>query len=101
MSRIGIDARLPAELMFMENFYQSQTLSPARLLNSSYRDPHAEVTVISALPELIEYYITRWQHFRLLSTFNEEFYRPDNGLEVFRQAPELLLEKIHRNRYTV
>ncbi|MFP7754476.1 NAD-dependent epimerase/dehydratase family protein [Thermodesulfobacteriota bacterium B35] len=101
MSRIGIDARLPAELMFMENFYQSQTLSPARLLNSSYRDPHAEVTVISALPELIEYYITRWQHFRLLSTFNEEFYRPDNGLEEFRQAPELLLEKIHRNRYTV
>ncbi len=101
MSRIGIDARLPAELMFMENFYKTQTLSPARLLNSSYRDADEDVTVISFLPELIEYYITRWQHFRLLSTFNEEFYRPDNGLEEFRQAPDRLLEKIHRNGYTV
>ena len=99
MSRIGIDARLPAELMFMENFYKTQTLSPARLLNSSYQDPYSDVTVISFLPELIEYYITRWQHFRLLSTFNEDFYRPDNGLEEFRQAPDRLLEKIHRNGY--
>lgn len=95
MSRIGIDARMPAELLFMENFYKSQTLSPDRLLQSSYGDPFADISVFSRLPAMIEYYISRWEHLNLISTFNPELYDPKRRLDSFLHNPEELLNQIH------
>lgn len=95
--RIGIEARMPGELMFLENFYKSQTLSVEKLYKSSYKDPLPQTTIYSELPELIEYYLTRWQHLNLITTFNKEFYAPENTLDDFKNNPKKLLTYIHQN----
>ena len=69
----GISVRLPPELIFMENFYKSQTLSSQKLRNSSFVDPHPDATIYTALPSLVVYYLMRWGHLNLITTFNEEF----------------------------
>lgn len=92
LNRIGVEARMPGELMFLENFYKSQTLSPARLLASSYREIQPEVTVYSKLPDMIEYYMTRWQHLNLISYYNRQFLDPGQRQEVFVNDPSRLLE---------
>jgi len=98
LGRIGIEARMPGELMFLESFYKSQTLSAEKLLRSSYQDPQPQTTVYSALPKLIEYYLTRWEHLNLITTFNKEFYRPKNRLDEFTTNPSNLLAAIHKER---
>jgi len=95
MGRLGIDARMPAELMFLDNFYQSQTLSSAKLQQSSFPDPLPQETVFSVLPELIEYYVTRWEHLNLISSFNEDYFDPQHETDEFISDPEKLLEKHH------
>jgi nucleoside-diphosphate-sugar epimerase len=92
LSRIGVEARMPGELMFLENFYQSQTLSPARLLASSYQGFQPEVTVYSKLPEMIEYYLTRWEQLNLISSYNREIFDPGHRREIFVNDPCRLLE---------
>jgi len=69
----GISVRLPPELIFMENFYKSQTLSTRKLRNSSFVDPIRDETIYTALPSLVVYYLSRWGHLNLITTFNEEF----------------------------
>ncbi len=69
----GISVRLPPELIFMENFYKSQTLSSQKLRNSSFVDPFPDETIYTALPSLVVYYLSRWGHLNLITTFNEEF----------------------------
>lgn len=101
LAGIGIEGRMPAELMFLDGFYRSQTLSPEKLLASSYRDPAGDSTVYSRLPALIEYYITRWEHLNLISTFNEEFFDPRRRAEEFLRCPDKLLEKIHQSKDTL
>ncbi len=98
LNRIGIEARMPGELQFLEKFYTSQTLSAKKLLQSSYQDPNPHATIYNELPELIEYYITRWEHLNLISTFNKEFYTPKNGLGDFTENPNKLLRDIHGSR---
>jgi len=95
LSIISVDARLPAELMFLENFYQSQTLSTAKLAATSYGVPDRETTIYTELPAMIEYYLTRWGHLNLISSYNESFYHPKLRTEEFRRAPHRLLEAIH------
>ncbi len=92
----GIEARLPAELMFMENFYKTQTLSPKKLLASSWQDPFPEATVFTYLPEMIEYYVTRWGHLNLVESFNPEFYDPKMRADQFQREPEKLMDAIHQ-----
>jgi nucleoside-diphosphate-sugar epimerase len=93
LSRIGVEARMPGELMFLENFYQTQTLSAQHLLNSSYHDPAADkVTVFSKLPDMIEYYLTRWEHLNLISSYNREAFNPSHKVEVFIDDPARLLK---------
>ncbi|MCK4838815.1 MAG: NAD(P)-dependent oxidoreductase, partial [Desulfobulbaceae bacterium] len=93
LSRIGVEARMPGELMFLENFYKTQTLSAARLLNSSYRSPATDqVTVFSKLPDMIEYYLARWEHLNLISSYNREIFDPIHRVEVFENDPGGLLE---------
>lgn len=95
MGRLGIEARMPAELMFLENFYESQVLSATKLNRSSFRDPFPQETVFSNLPDLIEYYLTRWEQLNLISAFNKEFFDPAHQVDEFLLAPESLLHKHH------
>lgn len=95
MARIGIEARMPAELMFLENFYESQVLSTDKLKQSSFRDPFPQETIFGNLPDLIEYYLTRWEQLNLISGFNKEFFDPAHQVDDFLIAPESLLHKHH------
>lgn len=96
--RIGIEARMPGELMFLESFYQSQTLSVKKLLQSSFEDPRSETTVYSVLPEFIQYYLTRWESLNLIVDFNKEFYGVKNRLDDFVKQPSDLLAAIHKEK---
>lgn len=96
LRRIGIEARLPAELIFMESFYKTQTLSAAKLESSSFVDPVPGMTVLAYLPEIIEYYLTRWEHLNLIEPFNKEFFDPKKRANDFLRSPETLLESIHQ-----
>ena len=101
MIRIGIEARIPAELMFIENFYKSQTLSSKKLEDSSYKDPAPKVTVFTELPAIIEYYLTRWKHLNLLSISDENQKRHQNWILDFQDSPTTLLDNLHNNKFTV
>ncbi len=94
LSRIGVEARMPGELMFLENFYKTQTLSPARILGSSYKGLEPEVTVYTKLPDMIEYYLTRWEQLNLISNYNREVFDPGHRREVFVNDPQRLLETV-------
>jgi nucleoside-diphosphate-sugar epimerase len=91
----GITVRLPPELMFLENFYQSQTLTCDKLQESSFVDPFPDETIYTVLPELVIYYLTRWGHLNLITTFNEEFFGSNELEEDFRYHPRELLTSIH------
>lgn len=91
LGRIGIEARMPPELMFLENFYRTQTLSPRRLLASSFVDPNPMATVFTELPMLIQYYLTRWEALNLITPFDKEFFDPRQRAEFFLSEPERLL----------
>ncbi|MEW6427429.1 MAG: NAD(P)-dependent oxidoreductase [Thermodesulfobacteriota bacterium] len=97
LNGIGIEARMPAELLFMEQFYQSQTLSPRKLVNSSYGDPFAKTTVFTRLPAIIEYYISRWEHLNLITSYNPEHFDPKKRIDTFINTPERLLDTIHQH----
>lgn len=96
ITRLGIEARMPAELMFLKNFYETQTLSADKLRRSSFSDPDPEATIFTELPELIEYYVTRWEHLNLIEPFNKEFFDPRRRAEEFLHTPDQLLQEIHR-----
>jgi nucleoside-diphosphate-sugar epimerase len=97
LRKFGLKASLPPELIFISHFYRTQTLSSRRLRESSFVDPFPEETVYSRLPEMIIYYLTRWSHENLISTYNQEF-TPDRGIEEdFRFRPGELLDSIHRD----
>lgn len=96
-AKIGLKASLPPELMFLESFYKSQTLSCRKLLNSSFQDPTPEETVYTRLPELVIYYLTRWSLQNLISTFSESMIK-ETSLDIgFRQEPQVLLKSIHQD----
>lgn len=92
---VGIDAKMPAELMFLSQFYETQTLNVSKLESSSFIDPWPEQTVYSKLPDIIEYYISRWEHRHLISGFNDEFFEPSGDVQQFINSPEHLLKEIH------
>lgn len=95
LSWFGISVRLPPELMFLENFYKSQTLNSDKLMNSSFVDPFPDETLFTVLPKLVIYYLTRWGHLNLITTFNEEFFGCNDLEEDFLSSPTELLESIH------
>lgn len=99
LSRIGIEARMPGEIQFLENFYETQILNVKKIQNSSFNDAYPQETVFSFLPKLIEYYITRWENLNLIHTFNKEFYDSEkHRIDEFRKTPGDLLEKIHSEK---
>jgi len=97
LGRVGVQARMPAELMFLENFYTTQTLSGAKLEATSYGNPDADTTVFTELPDMIRYYLTRWEHLNLISSFNRDLFDPGKRTDEFIHSPGKLLETMHRN----
>lgn len=91
----GITVRMPPELMFLENFYKTQTLSNNKLKKSSFDDPKPNETIFTALPRLVIYYLTRWGHLNLITTFNEEIFGYNDLIDDFQHSPEELLNNIH------
>ncbi|HBI14845.1 MAG TPA: epimerase [Desulfobulbaceae bacterium] len=98
LNRLGIEARLPPELMFMENCYATQTLSTAKLKGSSYGIPEPETTVFTELPAIIDYYVARWAHLNLVPAGNVCFVDPLKQAEGFAHNPQHLIEAIHSGR---
>ena len=107
-NRIGYKAHVPAEMIFLENFYKTQTLSCQKLKNSSFVDPNPRATIFTELPSLIKYYIARWEHLNLFSSFSSKDYNlshpeqekfgPDEELaEEFMNSPRKLLDSIHKD----
>ncbi len=94
-AKFGLVAYMPQELMFLESFYRTQTLSSTKLQQSSFRDPMPEETVFTRLPELTSYYLTRWREQNLFSGSYPQA-GDVNALDYdFRNNPKVLLERIH------
>ncbi|MEW6594997.1 MAG: NAD-dependent epimerase/dehydratase family protein [Thermodesulfobacteriota bacterium] len=94
LTRVGIEARMPAELMFLKNFYETQTLAADKLLRSSFADPLPAATVFTELPRLIQYYLTRWEQLNLITPLAGEFFDPRNPSDLFVNAPGRLLARV-------
>lgn len=95
MRKFGLKASLPPELIFIRHFYTTQTLSARKLRESSFVDPLPGETVYTRLPDMIIYYLTRWGHQNLISTYNVEIELDRSIEEDFVHAPVKLLESIH------
>jgi len=106
-NRVGYKAHMPAEMIFLENFYKTQTLSCEKLKRSSFVDPKPNATIFTELPALINYYLARWEHLNLFSSFSskdftgqplyEKKVNPTDELaEEFMYSPDKLLDTIHR-----
>jgi hypothetical protein len=81
--------------MFLDSFYKPQTLSSEHLQQSSFIDPLPEETIFTRLPELVVYYLTRWSHENLISTFNEKM-AIDKSVEYnFVNNPQALIDQSH------
>ncbi len=101
LNKVGIEARLPAEMMFMENCYYTQTLSTKKLRNSSFGLPTPEKSIFTELPTIVEYYIRRWEHLNLIKEYNICFYDPLKQAQKFSTEPSSLLEEIHSEKIPV
>jgi nucleoside-diphosphate-sugar epimerase len=95
LRRIGLKATLPPELMFLDNFYKPQTLSTRKLEESSFVDPMPEETIFTRLPELVVYYLTRWSHENLISTFRDTLDRDRSIGQIFSHNPGQLIDLVH------
>jgi dTDP-4-dehydrorhamnose reductase len=95
LRRIGLKATLPPELMFLESFYKPQTLSSERLKKSSFIDPMPEESIFTRLPELVVYYLTRWSHENLISTYNENLEMKKPVEQNFMSNPQKLINDMH------
>jgi nucleoside-diphosphate-sugar epimerase len=96
LGKTGVEIRLPAELMFMKNFYETQTLSTEKLEKSSYQDLTPEVTVFTELTSIIYYYLLRWKHLNRITTFDDGFEDSSKPAGEFMTSPETLLETINK-----
>ena len=95
LTRLGMKASLPPELMFLGAFYRTQTLSCRRLAESSFVDPFPEETVYIRLPEILGYYLRRWSQQNLITSFDDRFHFDDTVRHDFKHNPQALLDSIH------
>jgi len=95
LRRIGLKATLPPELMFLDSFYKPQTLSSERLMKSSFIDPMPDESIFTRLPELVVYYLTRWSHENLISTYNENLEIEKSVEQTFINNPQKLIDELH------
>ncbi len=92
---LGVAVSLPPELIFLDNFYKTQTLSNKKLRDSSFIDPFPNETILSMVPELIYYYLIRWGRLNLISTFNEEYLSYSEQEIDFLSFPQNFLNSMH------
>ena len=97
LTKIGLKATLPPELMFLNAFYRTQTLSGEKLATTSFVDPMPDETVFTRLPEMIMYYLTRWSHQNLITTFDDKLEHDLTIEDQFKNSPQDLLDAIHRD----
>lgn len=97
LRKVGLKAQLPPELMFLDSFYKSQTLSCERLMSSTFVDPLPEETIFTRLPALVVYYLTRWSHENLITTFDEELENAFFIEEDFQKNPLAIIQSVHRD----
>ncbi len=97
LTKVGLKADLPPELMFLGAFYRTQALSCEKLDKSSFVDPMPNETVYTRLPEMMTYYLTRWTRQNLITTFGEKVEFNSQIQEEFKNNPVGLLESIHRD----
>ncbi len=90
-TKIGIEARAPAEAVFLKSFYQSQVLSSERLRRSSWVDPSPGATILNQLPALIQYYVRRWESLNLIAKRSSTAPDPRAVAQRFLYEPEVLL----------
>jgi nucleoside-diphosphate-sugar epimerase len=101
LSRFGVKALVPPEALFLENFYKTQTLSSEKLRQSSFVSPNPGATIFAELPSLIDYYLSRWEHLNLFTTYeNKDFVCPHNKSEEFLNSPQDLLRTTHADGIT-
>ncbi len=94
LRRIGIESKMPPELMFLKNFYQTQSLSATKLGQSSFVDPDPGATVFTELPRLIQYYLTRWEDRNLIVPYDKIFFDPSKRTDIFLNDPEQILASL-------
>lgn len=97
LRRIGIESKMPPELMFMKNFYQTQSLSATKLRQSSFVDPNPQATIFTELPMLIQYYLTRWENLNLIVPYDKIFFDPGKRAEIFVNDPEQILASLEED----
>lgn len=99
LGRIGVEVRLPAELMFLEYFYKTQVLSVEKLQKSSYGVRNSELSIYTELPDIIDYYYKRWQHLNLISHGKSEMFDgAQKGITEFIQSPQSLINDLHQGK---
>ncbi len=94
-AKIGVETRMPPELMFLENLYETQTLSVDKLKSSSFKDPYPDQNILTELPHIIDYYIKRWTELQLISHSRFGGQKRDKQVQAFKDDPETLLCEIH------
>ncbi|MFH2124440.1 MAG: SDR family oxidoreductase [Pseudomonadota bacterium] len=97
LSKIGLKANLPAELMFLDSFYKTQTLSSNKLHQSSFCDPFPDETLCTKLSALLIYYLIRWSQQNLIATFSEFTSHANTIDSDFQNDPQTLLDSIHQD----
>lgn len=99
LGRIGVEIRMPAELLFLKNFYQSQSLSSEKLNKSSFVDPSPDTTVFTELKSMVDYYLVRWKHLNRITDFENEFKNSTKQGREFQNAPIDLLKSITQKSF--
>jgi len=95
LSRLfGVETQTPAERIFLRNFYESQTLSCEKLCGSSFVDPDPEATIFTELPELIRYYVRRWEQLNLVGSRRSKVANAESKLAEFTRSPDQLVSTI-------
>jgi nucleoside-diphosphate-sugar epimerase len=97
---IGIEARLPAESLFIEDFYESQTLSCDSLRRSGFVDPDPDATIFTALPALLAYYVRRWELLNLIVRRDASAPDAQGRAALFLRSPERLLAEVLDDQQT-
>lgn len=96
MRNFGLKASLPPELIFVRNFYTTQTLDTTKFKRSSFKDPLPDESVYTRLPEMVIYYLTRWSHQNLITTYDEEIKLDSTFQQDFKHRPISLIEQMHK-----
>ncbi len=94
---LGVTVKLPPEMIFLENFYKTQTLSNKKLRDSSFVDPFPGETVYSFLPELVDHYLTTWKELNMLSADDDECFGYEDLELDFLSFPQYLLDTMHKD----